>query len=196
MVSYLFLTVFYCPMNMGTNNTCNNNVAFNNGNAKHNVSSVVQNKYIMIFQQKKVAVINTDWYFDLPEGLLWLNGMGGVTEEVLQTPDSKVHGANMGPTWVLSAPDGSHVGPMNLAIRAGLAISWQHNQVTQHVGVILTKLKQPLQRNRNYGLCTLSYVGSRLWNLLVQQYSEVPHMDLVWFKSLLKWRAGPKCDIS
>ena len=32
-------------------------------------------------------------------------------------PDSKVHGANMGPTWVLWAPDGPHVGPMNLAIR-------------------------------------------------------------------------------
>ena len=32
-------------------------------------------------------------------------------------PDSKVHGANMGPTWDLSAPDGPHVGPMNLAIR-------------------------------------------------------------------------------
>ena len=32
-------------------------------------------------------------------------------------PDSKVHGAKMGPTWVLSAPDGPHVGPMNLAIR-------------------------------------------------------------------------------
>ena len=31
-------------------------------------------------------------------------------------PDSKVHVANMGPTWVLSAPDGPHVGPMNLAI--------------------------------------------------------------------------------
>ena len=31
-------------------------------------------------------------------------------------PDNKVHGANMGPTWVLSAPDGPHVGPMNLAI--------------------------------------------------------------------------------
>ena len=27
------------------------------------------------------------------------------------TPDSKVHGANMGPTWVLSAPDGPHIGP-------------------------------------------------------------------------------------
>ena len=30
-------------------------------------------------------------------------------------PDSKVHGANMGPTWVLSAPDGPHVRPMNFA---------------------------------------------------------------------------------
>ena len=27
------------------------------------------------------------------------------------TPDSKVQGANMRPTWVLSAPDGPHVGP-------------------------------------------------------------------------------------
>ena len=36
-------------------------------------------------------------------------------------PDSNVHGANVGPTWVLSAPDGSHVGPMNLAIRVDLA---------------------------------------------------------------------------
>ena len=34
-------------------------------------------------------------------------------------PDSKVHGANMGPTWVLAAPDGPHVGPMSLAIREG-----------------------------------------------------------------------------
>ena len=27
-------------------------------------------------------------------------------------PDSKVHVAHMGPTWVLSAPGGPHVGPM------------------------------------------------------------------------------------
>ena len=31
-------------------------------------------------------------------------------------PDSKVYGANMGFTWVMSAPDGPHVGPMKLAI--------------------------------------------------------------------------------
>ena len=35
----------------------------------------------------------------------------------IQYPDSKVHGDNMGPTWVLSAPDGPHVGPMNRALR-------------------------------------------------------------------------------
>ena len=31
--------------------------------------------------------------------------------------DSKVHRANMGPTWVLSVLDWTHVGPMNRAIR-------------------------------------------------------------------------------
>ena len=36
------------------------------------------------------------------------------------SPDSKVHGADMGPTWVLSAPDGPQVGPMNLTIRDAL----------------------------------------------------------------------------
>ena len=39
-------------------------------------------------------------------------------------PESKVHGANMGPTWVLSAPDGPQVDPMNLAIRV-IAYNWQ-----------------------------------------------------------------------
>ena len=31
-------------------------------------------------------------------------------------PDCKVHRANMGPTWVLSAPGWPHVGPRNFAI--------------------------------------------------------------------------------
>ena len=31
-------------------------------------------------------------------------------------PDSKVPGTNMGPTWVLSAPDGPRVGHRNLVI--------------------------------------------------------------------------------
>ena len=31
-------------------------------------------------------------------------------------PDSKVHGANMGPIWCRQDPSGPHVGPMNFAI--------------------------------------------------------------------------------
>ena len=39
-------------------------------------------------------------------------------EEVLTNniPDSKVHGANMGPIWGRQDPGGPHVGPMNFAI--------------------------------------------------------------------------------
>ena len=53
-------------------------------------------------------------WFMMTGALLGLsNGLGSV-------PDSKVHVANMGPTWVLSAPDGPYVGPMNFAIRGVL----------------------------------------------------------------------------
>ena len=38
----------------------------------------------------------------------------------MNSPDSKVHWANMEPTWVMSAPDGPHVGQMNLAIGESL----------------------------------------------------------------------------
>ena len=50
------------------------------------------------------------------------------SEQAIQDvfPDSKVHGANMGPIWVLSAPDGPHVGPMNLAIRVGATVSYDN----------------------------------------------------------------------
>ena len=52
--------------------------------------------------------------------LVYVLCMGMFLRERQHVPDSKVHGANMGTTWVLSAPDGPHVGPINLAIRAGL----------------------------------------------------------------------------
>ena len=44
-------------------------------------------------------------------------------------PDSKVHGADMGPSWVLSAPDGPHVGPMSLAIRDCVVSARQEQMV-------------------------------------------------------------------
>ena len=62
--------------------------------------------------------------------------------------------------------------------------------------VRVTKLEQPMRRTTNYGLRTFSYIGSRLWNLLVQEYPEVPHMDLGQFKTFLKHWTGPKCDVT
>ena len=47
-------------------------------------------------------------------------------------PYGKVHGANMGPTWVLSAPDGPHVGPMNLVIRVVLLGFMAQNKTHKH----------------------------------------------------------------
>ena len=38
---------------------------------------------------------------------------------LIYDPDNNVHGANMGPTWVRSAPGGPHIGLMNLAIWGG-----------------------------------------------------------------------------
>ena len=35
---------------------------------------------------------------------------------VCYIPDSKVHGANMGPTWGRQDPGGPHIVPMNFAI--------------------------------------------------------------------------------
>ena len=36
------------------------------------------------------------------------------------SPDSKVHGANMGPIWGRQDPGGPHDGPMNFAIWEGM----------------------------------------------------------------------------
>ena len=38
---------------------------------------------------------------------------------VKETPDSKIHGANVGPTWGRQDPGGPHVGPIILVIWAG-----------------------------------------------------------------------------
>ena len=44
-------------------------------------------------------------------------GAGWLTFFVVEDiPESKVHGANMGPIWGRQDPGGSHVGPVNLAI--------------------------------------------------------------------------------
>ena len=42
---------------------------------------------------------------------LWI-----IVDKIISTPDSKVHGANMGPIWGRQDPGGPNVGAMNFAI--------------------------------------------------------------------------------
>ena len=51
------------------------------------------------------------------------------TKQPMFFSESKVHGVNIGPTWVLSAPDGPHVCPMNLAIRVLPCIHYERTVV-------------------------------------------------------------------
>ena len=50
-------------------------------------------------------------------------------------PDSKVHGANMGPTRVLSAPGGPNNGSIILAIRGGLHGSFSSGAVFEATAI-------------------------------------------------------------
>ena len=58
-----------------------------------------------------VLLVSSDHY------VYWVRNNTCAQLQMCNNPDNKVHGAKMGPTWVLSAPDGPHVGPVNLAIR-------------------------------------------------------------------------------
>ena len=56
----------------------------------------------------------------------WITEIFGIGHKWCQNnPDSKVHGANMGPIWDRQDPGGPHVGPMNFAIWE-LIKSWQY----------------------------------------------------------------------
>ena len=59
------------------------------------------------------------------QGVVYLvDGTAAINMIVRPCPARKVLGANMGPNWVLSAPDGPHVGPVNLAIRLCIRRGW------------------------------------------------------------------------
>ena len=72
-----------------------------------------------------------------PMPKLTIRNMREVLEPI---PDSKVNGATMGPTCVLSPPDGPHVGPMNLAIRE--SILFTDRQYDNYKGTTKTKLEK------------------------------------------------------
>ena len=72
-----------------------------------------------------------------------------------RSPDNKVHGANIGPTWVLSVPGGPHVGPMTIAI-------WETAEILEIVACwcIMTTFKADLILLTH---CWFSWFGHSLY---------------------------------
>ena len=74
-------------------------------------------KYIYFHTDEITSLYWNGSIIEMPECLIyWLHNKVGDIAIHCSTPDSKVHGANMGPTWVLSAPGGPHEGLMNFAL--------------------------------------------------------------------------------
>ena len=60
-------------------------------------------------------------------------------------PDSKVHGANMGPIWGRQDPGGPHVGPMNFAIWVALMVNDLHaiGNYVEYIAIMISTLSIP-----------------------------------------------------
>ena len=68
------------------------------------------------FSSRRNTVWNTTMICGALRCVIYMLSYSQETGPCSSLPDSRVHEANMGPTWVLSAPGGPHVGPMNLDI--------------------------------------------------------------------------------
>ena len=129
-------------------------------------------------------------------------------------PDSKVCGANMGATWVLSALDGPHVGPMNLAISVGRKlnksmkleayITAPHNRNTFHPGLFKkTFFTHPPSRISSYkSACVLTGSKAQVWVPLCKPHSyywllnDLPTTALLLgLYSLTLWGLGKMANI-
>ena len=68
----------------------------------------------------------------------------------VNSPDSKDHGTYMGPTWVLSAPGGPHVGSVVLAIWAiSMAIA------IESTTILVTVPGPPLLTDINWAITSI-----------------------------------------
>ena len=61
-----------------------------------------------------------DWY----TACSTISGSWCLVANTIAYPYSNIRGANMGSTWVLSAPGGPNVGPMDFAVRVVLSLVW------------------------------------------------------------------------
>ena len=84
--------------------------------------------------------------------------------------DSKVHGDNKGPTWVLSAPDRPHIGPMNLAIRV-ITSKWNWDVMIHDCFKIIIHCSAVITFRQSHYLLHLHYLCNIMQPALTLMYS-------------------------
>ena len=108
-------------------------------------------------------------------------------------PDSKVHGANMGPPCVLSAPGGLHVGLMNPAIWVGIAVSKIRKNICRSDGQVTFELYgrfrslQILYSKQNY----IHWVLLRSFEIHLIRQNLVNFLDLVGIVNATVYKTKP-----
>ena len=107
----------------------------------------------------------------------------------INPPDINVHGANMGPTWLLSSPGGPHVEPMNLAIWAivrklFLSKDW-HTVIENEI----------YPRNLCFGVWL--YISQILQDYFTSPYASIRLLQCQWsIPVTLQWRHNNRDGVS
>ena len=65
------------------------------------------------------------------------------------------------------------------------------NSNTIYYQLRTSKLEQPLRRRTRNGIRTFSYVGSHLWNFVLNDYCDIAQIDFDDFKAFLSTWNGP-----
>ena len=102
-------------------------------------------------------------------------------------PDSKLHGANMGPIWGRQDPGGSHVGSMNFAIWVVIQLAWRL-QLKNHVSFNSLWPSDVIGHDRSWPI----FVQVQVWACLAASH----YLNQCWFisdqtlRKQLKWIFG------
>ena len=103
---------------------------------KNRIWFSVPSSFSMIISKQRLTISNAEWNMkNAFTSMFWIKLHKHCDTQIhyskhfptnsinLPYSDSQVHGASMGPIWVLSAQGGPHVGPMNLPIRVMILVA-------------------------------------------------------------------------
>ena len=125
-------------------------------------------------------------------------------------PDNKVHVAHMRPTWVLSAPSGSHVDPMYLVIRS-TSMGYARAEAKQHSHSLIinsssydplyicnafqqaTYYSDVIMSAMAFQIACVSVVYSTICSVADQRKHQSP-VSLAFVRGIHRWIPRTKCQ--